>query len=649
MNCAISDKQIKTLTAILKSDIIKLKNANSEYSLIPSVQKVYKLVLNSTNDENTALAYARLVPGLIRGIAFHNPDIEGYLVQKGFDLNKLSKAVEKFKDIDQVKKFVGAQSKNIRNLLEIVDKQRIVLSQYETNEDTERRVKVANTPVQFTYRQIPNSDTFQEAAPISPGEVEPATQNLEDTTPFKQRIYNLKRAVFRSESDSESEDSGVNQIKFQGEDLFYTLMRHDDLDNSLELDFFGKNKVERTPAEQSVVKNRENNGLILLITDKNGNPLFFDEDGNITNQDDGKVVYTYPREKDQIAPSKEFPEQQAELIDNLEEAKSQVRNGAKIIFPITGILAPNINIAGSRRIKDIRLDANGLEIQLDEVPLEERGEKIQFTEFADKNAIWEQFLTLKGLVANSNQALEVNKPLFRDLTDLRDAVIFLLSEKEITVGGVPIDFQTRFEYLKTFFQEVKGKGLLKIPNTKTNDLIFDKNSGTVTTIIVKQDGIKETQVYNINDAENLKEVLEAFFNDRNSQYLSVNINRNNWTSGTFYDISVRNNTLNVVENGNYYEWVYNNVSVKATGLNANGQFRAQNPAFVFALSRDFKYVTAQEELPVETDEVPETTPEEDDAKNINPEGSIDTDNFDFDELFRQTDLENKVTQEDRCC
>jgi len=646
MNCAISDKQIKTLTAILKSDIIKLKNANSEYSLIPSVQKVYKLVLNSTNDENTALAYARLVPGLIRGIAFHNPDIEGYLVQKGFDLNKLSKAVEKFKDIDQVKKFVGAQSKNIRNLLEIVDKQRIVLSQYETNEDTERRVKVANTPVQFTYRQIPNSDTFQEAAPISPGEVEPATQNLEDTTPFKQRIYNLKRAVFRSESDSESEDSGVNQIKFQGEDLFYTLMRHDDLDNSLELDFFGKNKVERTPAEQSVVKNRENNGLILLITDKNGNPLFFDEDGNITNQDDGKVVYTYPREKDQIAPSKEFPEQQAELIDNLEEAKSQVRNGAKIIFPITGILAPNINIAGSRRIKDIRLDANGLEIQLDEVPLEERGEKIQFTEFADKNAIWEQFLTLKGLVANSNQALEVNKPLFRDLTDLRDAVIFLLSEKEITVGGVPIDFQTRFEYLKTFFQEVKGKGLLKIPNTKTNDLIFDKNSGTVTTIIVKQDGIKETQVYNINDAENLKEVLEAFFNDRNSQYLSVNINRNNWTSGTFYDISVRNNTLNVVENGNYYEWVYNNVSVKATGLNANGQFRAQNPAFVFALSRDFKYVTAQEELPVETDEVPETTPEEDDAKNINPEGSIDTDNFDFDELFRQTDLENKVTQEE---
>jgi hypothetical protein len=646
MNCAIPDEQIKTLTAILKSDIIKLKNADREYSLIPSVQKVYKLVLNSTNDENTALAYARLVPGLIRGIAFYNQDIEGYLAQKGFDLNKLRESIETFKNIDKVKKFVVAQSKNIRELLEIVDKQRIVLSQYENNEDTKRRIEAANRPVQFTYREIPNSDTFQEAAPISQGEVEPATQNLEDTTPFKQRIYNLKRAVFRSESDSESEDSGINQINFQGEDLFYTLMRHNDLDKSLELDFFSKDVRLMTPAERNVFSNRKNNGLILLITDKNGNPLFFDEEGNITDQDNGKVVYTYPREKEQIAPSKNFPEQQAELIYHLEEAKSQVRKGAKIIFPITGILAPNINTSGPTRIKDIRLDANGLEIQLDEVPQEERREKIQFTEFAAKNAIWEQFLKLNGLVANSNQALEVNKPLFNDLTDLRDAVIFLLSEKEITVGGVAIDFQTRFEYLKTFFQEVKGKGLLTIPNTRTNNLIFDKNSGTVTTIIVKQDKTKETQVYNINDAENLKEVLEAFFSDRNSQYLSVNINRNNWRSGRFYDISVRNNTLNVVENGNYYEWVYNNVSVKATGLNANGQFRAQNPAFVFALSRDFKYVTAQEELPVETDEVPETTPEEDDAKNINPEGSIDTDNFDFDELFRQTDLENKVTQEE---
>ena len=497
MNCAISDKQIKTLTAILKSDIIKLKNADREYSLIPSVQKVYRLVLNSTDDENTALAYARLVPGLIRGIAFHNPDIEGYLLQKRFDLNKLSKAVEKFKDINEVKKFVVAQIEDIRTLLEIIDTQRIVLSQYENNEDTKRRIEAANTPVQFTYRQIPNSDTFQEAAPIRPGEVEPATQNLEDTTPFKQRIYNLKRAVFRSESDSESEDSGVNQIRFQGEDLFYTLMRHDDLDKSLELDFFDKEPVERTPAEKSVVRNRENNGLILLITDKNGNPLFFDEDGNITDQDNGKVVYTYPREKEQIAAASEkFLQQQLELIDNLEEAKSQVRKGAKIIFPITGILAPNINIAGFTRIKDIRLDAKGLKIQLDEVPQEERSEKIQFTEFAAKNAIWEQFLKLNGLVANSNQALEVNKPLFNDLTDLRDAVIFLLSEKEITVDGVTIDFQTRFEYLKTFFQEVKGKGLLTIPNTRKNNLIFDKNSGTVTTIIVKQDKTKDTQVYN---------------------------------------------------------------------------------------------------------------------------------------------------------
>ena len=622
MNCAIPKEQIQRVSALLLKDIQKMITADQRsFSVVPFAQKIYSLVLKN-NDENTALAYAMMVPELISGLSYFVPEVRNYLARINYS-DKLSTSIETFKDIEEVKKLIATRTGSLQTILEIIDLQRIVLGQYEAIEDKKRKIELNTSEPVFTYSSSPNTDTREQGVQIEQEKVTIPNQTLRDEEdPVKNRIYKFKEKVSKQQKNNQETVPG-QPLMYDGKPLYYTMMAHQNLDVDLDKEYLGSGDfASMNRFQRSNLYNRRENLTILIVTDAKGVPYLFDNEGNITEDGTGGVIYNFTRDKDKIATLKK-PEQiaaQLELIKRLEETKKYVtKNNTQVTMPITSIGSSNYdNTPGL--LRDIRIDATGKDINAEWIRL---------------NGVFDKFLKITNLVRNlSDEPVEAVKPYFKDVSGLTEAIIMFLSEQNIPVENINISSDTKYKYLETFFVK-SGNNILTTVKTKNSpQVIYNKSAETVTII----DAAGKQTFYTIGD-ENLKSALEEVFN----QNILVNINLTNFTSGIYTDIKVENGELKVKNNSNYYNWLYNNIKVSASKPNAEGQIVALNPLFRYTLP-DLDTLQKTPDVQQETAPAEEKTVEEQDNENLNS-GDSDLFNLSFDDLFRATNLENAVTEE----
>jgi hypothetical protein len=622
MNCAIPKEQIQRVSALLLKDIQKMITADQRsFSVVPFAQKIYSLVLKN-NDENTALAYAMMVPELISGLSYFVPEVRNYLARINYS-DKLSTSIETFKDIEEVKKLIATRTGSLQTILEIIDLQRIVLGQYEAIEDKKRKIELNTSEPVFTYSSSPNTDTREQGVQIEQEKVTIPNQTLRDEEdPVKNRIYKFKEKVSKQQKNNQETVPG-QPLMYDGKPLYYTMMAHQNLDVDLDKEYLGSGDfASMNRFQRSNLYNRRENLTILIVTDAKGVPYLFDNEGNITEDGTGGVIYNFTRDKDKIATLKK-PEQiaaQLELIKRLEETKKYVtKNNTQVTMPITSIGSSNYdNTPGL--LRDIRIDATGKDINAEWIRL---------------NGVFDKFLKITNLVRNlSDEPVEAVKPYFKDVSGLTEAIIMFLSEQNIPVENINISSDTKYKYLETFFVK-SGNNILTTVKTKNSpQVIYNKSAETVTII----DAAGKQTFYTIGD-ENLKSALEEVFN----QNILVNINLTNFTSGIYTDIKVENGELKVKNNSNYYNWLYNNIKVSASRPNAEGQIVALNPLFRYTLP-DLDTLQKTPDVQQETAPAEEKTVEEQDNENLNS-GDSDLFNLSFDDLFRATNLENAVTEE----
>lgn len=634
MNCAIPKEQIQRVSALLLKDIQKMITADQKnFSVVPFAQKIYSLV-RKNNDENTALAYAMMVPELISGLSYFVPEVRNYLARINYS-DKLSTSIETFKNIEEVKKLIATRTNSLQTILEIIDLQRIVLGQYEAIEDKKRKIELNTSEPLFTYSSSPNTDTREQASQIQQEKVTVPIQTLRDEEdPVKNRIYKFKEKVYKQQKNNEEPVPG-QPLMYNGKPLYYTMMAHQNLDIELDQEYLGSGDFESllfideeqleemNRFQRSNLYNRRENLTILIVTDAKGVPYLFDNEGNITEDGTGGVIYNFTRDKDKIATLKS-PEQiaaQLELIRRLEETKKYVtENNTQVTMPITSIGSSNYDKTPGL-LRDIRIDASD--------------EQIDSEDWIRRNGVFDKFLKITNLVRNlSDEPVEAVKPYFKDVSGLTEAIIMLLSEQNIPVENINISSDTRYKYLETFFVKI-GNNLLTTVKAKDRPLVtYNKSAETVTI----KDTNGENTHYEIGN-ENLKSALEEVF----KQNILVNINRTNLTNGIYTDIKVENGELKVKDNSNYYSWLYNNIKVRASRPNAEGQIVALNPLFRYTLP-DLDTLQKTPDVEQETAPAKEKTVEEQDNDNLNP-GNPDLFNLSFDDLFRATNLENAVTEE----
>jgi len=274
MACKLSTEQIGDVFGLIYH---KINKAQGPYNIKDFVKFFYDLALDSTGDKEKALLYAQAVPEIFAIVAL-KPKITPKLVSNNFDFNELYKLNNEFNNLDKVNETVSPETetfeeveadlKNINETKEDVetdDDNKIAKSDLEARDGA--KIEYPNTTSLQTAKST-DPTTFKKGANRNPQDVK------KDTFAIVQR--NIIAAI-RTKAVSSTD------LMYGDTPIVLSLVKA-----SL---FPKKHKLN----EHLSAADNESVGIFAVITDKEGNYLYFDKEGNLVNEDEGTVVYTHLR------------------------------------------------------------------------------------------------------------------------------------------------------------------------------------------------------------------------------------------------------------------------------------------------------------------------------------------------------------------
>jgi hypothetical protein len=370
ITCPINDPEIVSL--LYKLIVIKLNNfsSNETFDHEAFLKELYDEIADKTSPE-VAAKYLQSVPRLLSLAAikrFENIDIDTTA------LNKLSR---KFKSETGIAEIIQTYS---------TDSDEELRRKIKEKEDAENKIPVESTsdqpvillPTRFKAASAA-SGTLQQFVKVDPKKkgqhdeviIETIDPELETTINVTNKINDLQNTTLPGE-----------ELKYQGKTL--RLKVQDVVGFRKEYsDKLRKNDEESLKRSSAILAQGSKLGdvipinaqSLLVITDDNGNFLYFDKDGNITDEANGNIVYQFlrPVRKDgkeytvtnvyttessvatpeQIAQQtydqnsdidydayvKAIKQQQQEEFKALYGIQEQIKSGDKtsILLPITGV------------------------------------------------------------------------------------------------------------------------------------------------------------------------------------------------------------------------------------------------------------------------------------------------------------------------
>ena len=249
------------------------------------IKKIYKEL---EEDPDNALIYAQAVPDIFNLVA-NDPEINRYLVYDvDFNFNYPKRQSLEFEDLEKVKAFL--KPKAVRKSKKQVDKE------IKTKNKSSKTIVQNNTNNQTgPWSEVQEQDkakvdypdkTFgQMKAAKNPKTMTEAERNEDD--PEKELFYKvIKTLVWAARA---SRDGRVQLVQMDdtfdvGVDVMLKVQRLRDLDPS-----------DLTSYDTKFLSgNRDIELLAAVVSDQDGNPIRFDEDGNIV-EEGGRIVYQYIR------------------------------------------------------------------------------------------------------------------------------------------------------------------------------------------------------------------------------------------------------------------------------------------------------------------------------------------------------------------
>ena len=274
MACALNQEQVLDVYEILIGDILEL-GTDTPFQLDTIIKDLY----NAINDKEKAVLYAQATPDILN-LVLQDDEANEKLVMSNFDFTNLAKMRVEFNDLDNVSKFVAQKKrskKDVKSDIEGISR----------GNAAQRPKDSGDEKILWSYNEnkgakvvFPLATTSQIAYSENPEEVSEEKRNEID--PEKKLFYDvIKDIVYISrqqETDSQEiiyGDTSLALVARRASDVDPTLLTSDD-----------RNFLEENP---------ESSGILSIISDTEGNPIFFDEGGNITTEDQGRIVYTYLR------------------------------------------------------------------------------------------------------------------------------------------------------------------------------------------------------------------------------------------------------------------------------------------------------------------------------------------------------------------
>lgn len=539
MVCALTDKQQRTLLRKVVKDLLLLAEEGKPFDLKNYIFSIYSTVNEATKNEALALTYAGLVPSQIMiGRVFHR-ELRDYIPNSNA-LEEVEKTLSTFENIPIYLGITGAAPEPIR-----------VTTPPPPEEEEDSEPLLITVP-EFSAR---------------PNNMFTTTGNEED--PDMAFSYNFIRFLTRKLTSVASRDTGFYLSTARPEDV----LRPEDTSNP---EMF--------------------KGIIHIITDVDGNVVYFDGNYDVTTAEKGKPVFFNVREKEStlqtvqeraktLGVSTELAERitRAQILDIRKKKSWLLSNpGQKIINEIT--MASNgylPRVFGKMRPLKDAADLSGTSLKVEKT----RGEFGQETNF---------------IISDYDQPITVSLPYLEDMGEFLDDFVDILlnSDNVVTEAGEKNDFliSIRQAMLKEF---AGNNAVLKIDNTgqlRTSD-------GPVLT------------------KEELLPLLTRYKDPKgNWQKSKLNVTQKYEDGMPFYE--KRNGKIYVSLDkmtGAQYKKFIQQYSSTPYQYDENGEFKAMHPYFSFStpLTESQKYAdTTAEEFEIDDEGLPTAIEKKEDKKFV---------------------------------
>jgi|688.fasta_scaffold00187_29 predicted kinase len=281
MACSLNEDQIGDVYKLIYK---KLSGANpsESFDLKGLIKKIYNGVLEATEDTGKALQYAQAVPDIFN-IVSNNSKINDLLDEMDFDTNIIRSLRRQFQDLEKVSEYVVEEQEtfdDVENKLKEINKTKedVVIS--DDSELSQSDLESRNS----AKIEFPNVTSLQTSASKNPAGFKKGDDRNPDDP--KKTVFNIVQkniiAAINFSSINETE------VLYGDTPIILSATKSSAFPNEYKL-------AEHLSSEDS-----ESVGIYAVITDTDGNYLFFDKEGNITDAENGTVVYTFLRKVEKI-------------------------------------------------------------------------------------------------------------------------------------------------------------------------------------------------------------------------------------------------------------------------------------------------------------------------------------------------------------
>ena len=285
MACSLNKEQVLDVYEILYGEIIDRINDSRlpKFDLDQTIKDIYNSVKEATQDEVKALYYAQAVPDIFNLVKM-DEEVNDYLVDNKFDSTALDKLRKDFKDLTEVGKALATKKKSKDEIDgEIKDANKSKKDFVETDEDFDIDNLLFWSYNQLNGARVTNAWTTSIQVAIA---ANPETVSEEDRNTLDPEKLLFSKVVKAIAIIARNRTSSTEPLRYEDVEIALNATLTTNIDNEL-LTSKDRKYLEEHP---------EDNGIAAVITDSEGNYLYFREDGSLTdNPEEGRIVYQYLR------------------------------------------------------------------------------------------------------------------------------------------------------------------------------------------------------------------------------------------------------------------------------------------------------------------------------------------------------------------
>lgn len=287
MACLLDKEDVLALYSDIYENILGRINGDTKTKFNPEEYiKQLHAEIAEINDPIFALEVAQAAPEIMLQVIATRKNVREYFVKNKISQDPISEMSINFEDVNQVKEFVSGKKKSLEEQKDKIRKKNTTKKDVELLDPNDATVNYSNVQKKGKVED-PLTNTLNFAVTEDPSKVTDETQDKPD--PEKEMFYKvIKQIILLAEARAAENDEVIYQdvALAQRPVLIRNFPTREDgtsLLNQNEIDF-----LERTP---------DYNGILNVITDTEGNFVYFTEDGNITTDpEEGRLVYQYMRD-----------------------------------------------------------------------------------------------------------------------------------------------------------------------------------------------------------------------------------------------------------------------------------------------------------------------------------------------------------------